>query len=163
MRQERPRSWAQPPDDHVFVRTTESKAAAAARIGAGLARRKRVELLEGLKSCFARTGTWQQAEKYVSALVSELPKRNGWTIAQHAGDRTPDRTQRLLNRAAWDESAAMSQIRRFAAQGLDAAARRRGRGGLVIGVIDETGQQKQGEATARVRRNSADWSRGSGF
>jgi hypothetical protein len=35
----------------------------------------------------------------VSALVSELPKRNGWTIAQHAGDRTPDRMQRLLNRA----------------------------------------------------------------
>jgi hypothetical protein len=97
MRQEGLRSWAQPPDDHVFVRTTESKAAAAVRIGAGLAGRKRVELLERLKSCFARTGTWQQAGKYVSALVSELPKRNGWTIAEHAGDRSPDRTQRLLN------------------------------------------------------------------
>lgn len=142
----------QPPDDHVFVRTTESKAAAVASIGAGLARRKRVELLERLKPCFARTGTWQQAGKYVSALVSELPKRNGWTIAQHAGDRSPDRTQRLLNRAAWDESAAMSQIRRFAAQGLDTAARRRRRPGLVIGVIDETGQEKQGAATAGVKR-----------
>jgi hypothetical protein len=76
-----------------------------------------------LKSCFARTGTWQQATKYVSALVSELPKRNEWTIAEHAGDKPPDRTQRLLNRAAWDESAAMSQIRRFAVEGLDAAAK----------------------------------------
>jgi hypothetical protein len=105
-----------------------------------------------VKSCFAGTGTWQQARKYVSALVSELPKRYGWTIAQHAGDRSPDRTQRLLNRAARDESAAMSEIRRFAAQGLDAAARRRRRGGLVIGAIDETGQEKQGEATAGVKR-----------
>jgi hypothetical protein len=49
-----------------------------------------------LRPCFARTGTWQHAGRYVSALVSEMPKRNGWTIAEHAGDRTPDRTQRLL-------------------------------------------------------------------
>ena len=144
---------AQPPDDHVFVKTTESKAAAAARIGAGQAGRKRAELMGRLRSCFARTETWQQAGKYVSALVSELPKRNGWTIAEHAGDRTPDRTQRLLNRASWDTLAAMSEVRRFAVAGLEEAARRGGRrGGLVIGAIDETGQEKAGEATAGVKR-----------
>ena len=89
----------------------------------------------------------------MSALVSEMPRRNGWTIAQHAGDRDPDRTQRLLNRAAWDTFAAMSQVGRFAASGLDQAARRnRRRGGLVIGAIDETGQEKAGEATAGVKR-----------
>ena len=59
------------------------------------------------------------------------------------GDRTPDRTQRLLNRGAWDTFAAMSQVRRFVAADLDAAARRnRRRGGMVIGAIDETGQEK---------------------
>ena len=106
-----------------------------------------------LRSCFVRTETWQQAGKYVSALASELPRRNGWTIAQRAGDRTPDRTQRLLNRASWDTFAAMSQVRRFAAAGLDEAARRSGRrGGLVVGAIDETGQEKAGEATAGVKR-----------
>jgi hypothetical protein len=57
-------------------------------------------------------------DRYLSALVSQIPKRNGWTIAQHAGDRTPDRTQRLLNRAAWDAAAAMSQVRRFVSAGL---------------------------------------------
>ena len=89
----------------------------------------------------------------MSALVSELPRRNGWTIAEHAGDRTPDRMQRLLNRASWDALAAMSQVRRFAAAGLAEAARRGGRrGGLVIGAIDETGQEKAGEATAGVKR-----------
>jgi hypothetical protein len=41
-----------------------------------------------------RTEPWLQAGKYVGALVSGLPKRNGWTIAEHAGDRAPDRTQR---------------------------------------------------------------------
>jgi hypothetical protein len=96
----------------VLVRTNEPQAAAAARIGAGRAVRKRAELIGRLRSCFARTGTWQQAGKYVSALVSDMPKRNGWTIAQHAGDRTPDRTQRLLNRASWDTLAVMSEVRR---------------------------------------------------
>jgi hypothetical protein len=83
-----------------FVKTTKSRAAAAAaRIGAGLAGRKQAELLEALRSCFVRAEPWLQAGKYVAALVSDLPKRNGWTIAEYAGDRTPDRTQRLLNRA----------------------------------------------------------------
>jgi SRSO17 transposase len=106
-----------------------------------------------LKPCFARTGTWQHAGKYVSALASELPARNGWSIAQHAGDRSPDRTQRLLNRASRDTLAVMSEVRRFAAAGLEEAARRgRRRGGLVIAALDETGQEKAGEATAGVRR-----------
>ena len=136
-----------------FVKTTKSKAAAAASIGAGLAGRKRIELLEVLRSCFARTGPWLQAGKYVGALVSGLPKRNGWTVAEHAGDRTPDRTQRLLNRASWDTFAAMSQVRRFAVAGLEEAARQSGRrGGLVIGAVDETGQEKAGTATAGVKR-----------
>jgi hypothetical protein len=82
----------------VFVRTTKSKAAAAARIGTGVASRKLTVLLASLRVCFARTEPWLQAEKYVSALVSEIPKRNGWTIAEYVGDRSPDRTQRLLNR-----------------------------------------------------------------
>ena len=110
------------------------------------------ELLGRLRSCFVRTQTWQHAEKYVSALVSEIPKRNGWTIAEHAGDRTPDRTQRLLNRAAWDTFAAMSQIRRFAAAGLDEVAYRKRRRGSRVAALDEAGQAKAGTATCGVKR-----------
>jgi hypothetical protein len=98
---------AQPPGDHAFVRTTESTAAAAVRVGACLGQRKRAELLGLLRSCFCRVEPWLQAGKYVGAVSSGLPRRNGWTIAAQAGDRTPDRTQRLLNRAAWDAFAAM--------------------------------------------------------
>ena len=47
----------------------------------------------------------------------------------------------------------MSEVRRFVVAGLDEAARRGGRkGGLVVGAIDETGQEKAGEATAGVKR-----------
>ena len=95
-----------------------------------------------------------EAGKYVVALASDLPKRNGWTIAQQAGDRTPQRAQRLLNRARWDPLAAMAVVRGFAVAGLDEAARRAGRrGGLAVAAVDETSQVKQGTATAGVKRH----------
>ena len=97
-----------------------------------------------LRSCFAWTQTWLQAGKYVNALVSGLPSRNGWSVAEYAGDSSPARTQRLLNRASWDEDAAMSMVRRYAAAGLDAAARRSRRRRMTVGALDETGQAKQG-------------------
>ncbi|MGH3193372.1 MAG: transposase [Streptosporangiaceae bacterium] len=135
------------------MRTTESTAAAAARIGAGLGRRKRAELSVLLRSCLTRVEPWLQVGKYVSAVASGMARRNGWTIAEQAGDRTPDKTQRLLNRAVWDAFAAMSVVRRFAVAGLDEAAGRSGRrGGLVSGALDETGQLKAGTATAGVKR-----------
>jgi len=108
-----------------------------------------------LRPVFSRAEPWLQAGKYVGAVLSDLPKRNGWTIARRIGDRTPDRTQRLLNRAAWDESAAMGVVRRFAVAGLDDAARRSGqKRGLAVGALDETGQQKKGQATAGVKRQN---------
>ncbi len=96
---------------------------------------------------------WLQAGKYVAALMSEVPEVNGWAIARHCGDRTPDRTQRLLNHASWDTLAAMSVVRRSAVAGLDGAARRgRRAGGMRAGALDETGQEKHGTATAGVKR-----------
>ena len=93
-----------------------------------------------------------QAGKYVNALVSDLPSRNGWTIGEHGGDQSPTRAQRLLNRASWDEMAAMSLVRRYAAAGLDAASRRSRRRRMSVGALDETGQEKQGSSTAGVKR-----------
>ena len=85
--------------------------------------------------------------------MSQIPRRNGWTIAAQAGDRTPDKTQRLLSRAVWDTFAAMGVVRRFAVAGLDEAAARAGRRrGLAVGALDETGQVKAGELTAGVKR-----------
>jgi SRSO17 transposase len=144
----------QPPRDHVCVANKNTKAAAAARIGAELAGRKRDALLGLLRPCFARVEPFVQARKYVRAVMSDLPARNGWSIAEFTGDESPDKTQRLLNRASWDALAAMSVVRKFAVEGLEEAARRRGRrrGLLRVGALDETGQEKKGEFTAGVKR-----------
>jgi SRSO17 transposase len=107
------------------------------------------ELMTLIGACFGRIEPRLQAAKYVAAVMSELPERNGWTIAEHVGDATPDKTQRLLNHASWDACAAMAEVRRFVVQRLDRAAPDRS---MRIGALDETGQEKHGESTAGVKR-----------
>ncbi len=142
-----------PPRDHALVTTTEPEAAAAARIGARLARRKRDELAGLLGGCFARVEPRLQAGKYIDAVMSGPPKRTAGASPAISGTAPPDRTRRLLSHAAWDTFAAMGVVRRLAVAGLDQAARRSGRRrGLTIGALDETGQEKKGQATAGVKR-----------
>jgi SRSO17 transposase len=106
-------------------------------------------LIDSVRGCFARVEPWIQAGEYVRACMSDLDKRNGWSIAEWIGDATPDKTQRLLNHARWDDAGVMSAIRRFLIVGLDRVAARRW---LAIAALDETGQQKTGAATAGVKR-----------
>jgi hypothetical protein len=56
----------------------------------------------------------RQARKYVTGLISELPRKNCWALAEQAGDATPDRMQRLLERAAWDAADAVAAVPKFA-------------------------------------------------
>ena len=93
----------QPPRDHVCVTSTKPKAAAAVSIGAGLALRGRAGLLEAAAAVLCPDAGVAAGGQVLAALASELPRVNGWSIARHAGDRTPDRTQRLLNHASWDD------------------------------------------------------------
>jgi SRSO17 transposase len=81
----------------------------------------------------------------MAALMSDLPRKNGWTIAEHVGDATPDRTQRLLNHAVWDTDAVAGLVRGFVVEHLRGP-------GLMVGALDESGHQKQGNATAGVTR-----------
>lgn len=48
----------------------------------------------------------RQAGKYLRGLLSDLPRKNCWTLAEYVGDRTPDRMQRLLERAHWNAAIA---------------------------------------------------------
>jgi SRSO17 transposase len=122
-------------------------------VEAGRARSGMAMLLGQIRGCFARVEPWLQARGYVHAVISDLPERNGWSIAEWLGDRTPDRTQRLLNRAVWDSLAVMAHVRRYVVAGLDGAAAECGAAaGLRVGALDETGQEKKGIATCGVKR-----------
>ena len=114
---------------------------------ADLARATRAELLVRLADTFARREVWVQAGKYVDGLLADLPRKNGWTLAEHAGDRSPDRMQRLLNHAAWDERVAMSEVRDFVVEYLADE--------FAVAVFDESAQEKKGNLTAGVKRQYA--------
>jgi len=47
----------------------------------------------------------------VSGLVAALERKNGWTLAEHAGAVSPDGMQRLLRRAAWDVDGVRDDVR----------------------------------------------------
>src|SRR6185295_3075534 len=50
-----------------------------------------------------------RALAYVKALLSQVETRNGWTVAEAAGEKTPTGMQRLLNDAVWDEAGDIKQ------------------------------------------------------
>jgi len=128
------------------VTTTDLEAAAASTVEeAGLACGNLDELMGCLAPCFARVEPRRQARKYVTGLMGDLPRKNCWALAEQAGDQTPDKMQRLLERAAWDTAAAMAAVRAFVVARLGAPAD-------AVLVIDESGQEKAGEHTAGVKR-----------
>ena len=109
--------------------------AAEAIVEAALARENFAELHGRLGPAFGRVEPFRQAGKDIAGLMSDVPRKNGWTLAGHAGDRRPDAMQRLLNHASRDAFAAMTVIRRFVAERLC--------GGLAVMALDETGQEKK--------------------
>jgi SRSO17 transposase len=109
-----------------------------------VARTRRADLLQRLTGCFTRREPATQAGRYVDGLASDLPGKNGWTLAEHAGDGTPDKMQRLLNHTRWDHRQAQAMVREFVIEHLgDADA---------VLVLDESGQEKTGHHTAGVKR-----------
>ena len=64
---------------------------------------------------FPRVEPRLQARAYVRGLLAPLAVKNGWTLAEAAGNKTPDRMQRLLNRAAWDDGGVRDDVRGYVA------------------------------------------------
>ncbi|MGV9387111.1 IS701 family transposase [Nonomuraea sp. NPDC003707] len=112
-----------------------------------LAREYRDELMGRVDAVFARREPWLQAGKYVRALTAEVPRKNGWQIAEWASDASPDKTQRLLNHAVRDEHAAMEMVAAFVGEHLRIVD-----DPFAVVVLDESGQEKKGASTAGVKR-----------
>jgi hypothetical protein len=53
-------------------------------------------LLDRMAGRFARVETRRRARKFVLGLLADLPRKNCWTIAEHAGDSDPHGMQHLL-------------------------------------------------------------------
>jgi hypothetical protein len=51
---------------------------------------------------FARAEPRRRVLAYLRGLVGNVGRKNGWQLAEHAGEATPDGMQRLLATADWD-------------------------------------------------------------
>src|SRR3954466_1632126 len=102
----------------------ELAARLAARVGRGEARRRLLASLRGL--------------------LAPLARKNGWQLAEAAGDRTPDGMQDFLSRMRWDADAVRDDLRAYVVEHL-------GDPGAVL-VLDETGFVKKGTKSVGVQR-----------
>src|SRR5213078_3370636 len=69
-------------------------------------------------ACFARPEPREHALLYLHAILSDIPRKNGWQIAEHARQLHPSGMQRLLSRAVWDQDGVRDALRTFVCQTL---------------------------------------------
>ena len=62
---------------------------------------------------FARPEPRRRALAYLQGIVSCVERKNGWQLAEHAGEARPDRMQRLLNSASWDADLVRDDLRTY--------------------------------------------------
>ena len=102
------------------------------------------ELLDRIAGRFGRIECRRRVRGFLLSLLADLPRKNCWTIAEHAGEATPDGMQHLLSRAVWDTDGVQKDLRDYVVAHLaDPAA---------VLVIDETGDVKKGTHTVGVQR-----------
>ena len=76
------------------------------------------EMFALVAGVFAEAPSRRRARAYLLGLLSQAERKNGWTIAEFAGDLSPAGMQRLLNFYAWDQDAARDVLRAYAARHL---------------------------------------------
>jgi SRSO17 transposase len=93
---------------------------------------------------FARSEPRERVAEYVRGLLAPVERKNSWTLAERAGEATPDGMQRLLATADWDADAVRDDVRDYVVEQL-------GDPDAVL-VVDETGFLKKGIKSAGVAR-----------
>jgi SRSO17 transposase len=93
---------------------------------------------------FSRSEPRARVLSYLRGLLAPLERKNGWTLAEQAGEANPDGMQRLLSTADWDAGQVRDDLREYVVEHL-------GDEDAVL-VVDETGFLKKGNKSAGVAR-----------
>jgi hypothetical protein len=104
-------------------------------------------VMSRIASRFARVEPRCRVRDLVRGLLSDLPRKNCWTIAEWAWETSPDGMQHLLGRAKWDADAVRDDVREYMLEHLhDEDA---------VLIVDETGDVKKGTHTVGVQPRSS--------
>jgi DDE superfamily endonuclease len=102
------------------------------------------ELADRLAPRFGRVEARRRALAYLRGLLAPVGRKNGWQLAEAAGDRTPDGMRDFLSRMRWDADAIRDDLRAYVVEHL-------GDPGAVL-VLDETGFVRKGTKSVGVQR-----------
>jgi SRSO17 transposase len=102
------------------------------------------ELADRLAPRFGRVEPRRRLLAYLRGLLAPSGRKNGWQLAEAAGDRTPAGMQDFLSRMRWDADAVRDDLRAYVVEHL-------GDPGAVL-VLDETGFVKKGTKSVGVQR-----------
>jgi len=94
---------------------------------------------------FSRSEVRRRARDYLRGLLSGVERKNGWQLAEVAGDATPYGLQHLLGRANWDADLVRDDLRGYVSEHLF------GEEGAIL-IVDETGFIKKGQKSVGVKR-----------
>ena len=101
-------------------------------------------LCERIGPRFARPEVRRRVAGFLRGLLGDVERKNGWQLAEHARETTPDGMQRLLTTARWDPYGVRDDVRGYVVEHL-------GDPDGVL-VVDETGFVKKGGKSAGVKR-----------
>ena len=101
-------------------------------------------LVEQIAPRFCRVEPRRRVRAYLEGLLCPVERKNGWQLAEHAGDRTPDAVQDFLARMRWDADPVRDDLRSYVVAQLGDAD------GVL--VLDETGFVKKGTKSVGVQR-----------
>src|SRR5260221_3649203 len=79
---------------------------------------------------------------YLQGILSDVARKNGWQLAEQAGESRPDGMQRLLTTAVWDENGVRDELRSYVLAHL--------KDQYAVVAIDETSFPKRGNQSAGV-------------
>src|SRR5918993_1577346 len=93
---------------------------------------------------FTRIEPRRRARAYLQGLLSPLERKNGWHLAEAAGDVSPAAMQDFLTRTRWDAEAVRDDLQDYVVEHLgDEKA---------VLVLDESGFLKKGTCSVGVKR-----------
>src|SRR3954454_5159566 len=76
------------------------------------------EVMARLAPRFGRVEPRRRALVYLRGLLAPVGRKNGWQLAEAAGDRTPDGMQDFLSRMRWDADAVRDDLRAYVVEHL---------------------------------------------
>jgi SRSO17 transposase len=101
-------------------------------------------LMERISRRFRRVEPRRRAVAYLKGLLAPVERKNGWQLAEAAGDASPDGMQDFLARLRWDADRVRDDLRAYVVEHL-------GDTDAVL-VLDETGFIKKGTKSVGVQR-----------